>query len=150
MMLSGQPPFDGRDNAEIMEAVKAGQYSTFEIRGVSDLAQDLLSRLLEMDPDERLTAADALKHPWFDIRNEVGDEDAAARPLPNIVPHISKFNRMCRLKRACMSLVAFDMSDKDVRHRSSCMHCFVVNHARSTLNNWDRREKALPSDCSCF
>jgi len=57
-MLTGQPPFDGRDNSEILAAVKSGRYSTFEIRRASSLAQDLLGRLLEIDPDHRLTATE--------------------------------------------------------------------------------------------
>jgi serine/threonine protein kinase len=32
---------------------------------VSDEAKDLISRLLVLDPAERLTAREVLQHPWF-------------------------------------------------------------------------------------
>jgi cell division cycle 2-like protein len=32
---------------------------------LSDVGYDLLSRLLELDPAQRMSAAEAVKHPWF-------------------------------------------------------------------------------------
>jgi calcium-dependent protein kinase len=31
-----------------------------------ELIQDLIERCLQMDPDKRITAEEALNHPWFD------------------------------------------------------------------------------------
>lgn len=39
--------------------------AVFPPGAVSDLALDLVASLLRYDPTMRLTAADALKHPWF-------------------------------------------------------------------------------------
>ena len=33
---------------------------------LSDRGLDLLSRMLRLDPSERIGAAEALEHPWFD------------------------------------------------------------------------------------
>ena len=35
-------------------------------KGISDSAKDLVTKLLENDPTERITLDEALKHPWFD------------------------------------------------------------------------------------
>ena len=35
---------------------------------VSDEAKDLVQRLLELDPKKRISAADALMHPWLVLR----------------------------------------------------------------------------------
>ncbi len=42
---------------------------------ISEEAKDLLMRLIEKDPKQRLSAIDALKHPWF-----VCDEEASVTP----------------------------------------------------------------------
>ena len=41
----------------------------------SPCALDLLSQLLRFDPDERISAATALKHPFFKEYHEYVDED---------------------------------------------------------------------------
>ena len=69
MLLSGKPPFDGQSDLHILEAVKSGEYSmqggTWDM--VSNEAKDLVSRMLTMDPKQRISAHDALQHPWFII-----------------------------------------------------------------------------------
>ena len=36
------------------------------LSGVSDSGCDLLSRLLDVDDDQRMSVEDAIQHPWFD------------------------------------------------------------------------------------
>lgn len=43
--------------------------------GSPDHAIDLLEKLLKFDPSERITAADALKHPYFSEYHDYMDED---------------------------------------------------------------------------
>jgi len=67
ILLSGQVPFPGEDAAKIINAVKIGQY-TFEHQGfdkVSDSAKQLIQACLNKDPQQRITAEQALAHPWF-------------------------------------------------------------------------------------
>ncbi|GAM26144.1 hypothetical protein SAMD00019534_093190, partial [Acytostelium subglobosum LB1] len=51
----------------LRNAIKNGQYtfSTYHWRDVSDEAKDFISQLLTVDPEQRMKAEDALKHPWF-------------------------------------------------------------------------------------
>ena len=57
-MLCGEPPFWGRNNKEILNNVKKGE---FKMRGkvwdrVSHIAKDLVGKLLQKCPENRLTA----------------------------------------------------------------------------------------------
>jgi len=62
MMLCGQPPFFGDDNAAIYEAIGKGDYEYPEGVTVSDDAKDFLSHLLEKDPELRWGAMQAMTH----------------------------------------------------------------------------------------
>jgi len=66
IMLCGSPPFNGSDD-QIISKVRKG---TWSFRGqawnsISEEAKDLVKKLMEKDINQRLTAVDALAHPWI-------------------------------------------------------------------------------------
>lgn len=65
IMVTGSPPFNGNDDRAIMKAVSKGEYSWPRNLKVSDSLKDLVSKLLTMQPDKRMTAIQALDHPWL-------------------------------------------------------------------------------------
>ena len=67
IMLTGSPPFNGEDDDEILRAVSIGKYDTTmdTYTPLSDNAKNLISRLLTYNPTDRITAEQALSHPWF-------------------------------------------------------------------------------------
>jgi Serine/threonine protein kinase len=67
MMLSGKPPFGGRTPSQIETRVIRGKYnlSSYIWKTISIEAKRFIKRLLEYDPDKRVSAAQAVKDPWF-------------------------------------------------------------------------------------
>ncbi|GAX76384.1 hypothetical protein CEUSTIGMA_g3830.t1 [Chlamydomonas eustigma] len=66
-LLSGRTPFYASTTERIIARVKAAHWS-FKAAcwsEVSDLAKDLVQRLLQLDPESRPTAKQALAHPWL-------------------------------------------------------------------------------------
>lgn len=67
--------------------------------GVSDSAKDFIRRCLKSNPSDRMTAAEALKHPWL-----TGDAHTSTRDLlPDVV---NNFNARATLRRAVLKLQA--------------------------------------------
>ena len=67
VFLCGYPPFEGDNNKEIFRNV-IKQQLTFDPADwdrVSDSAKDLVSKMLNKDPETRISAQDCLNHPWF-------------------------------------------------------------------------------------
>lgn len=66
ILLSGTPPFEGKNDEEILDKVRLGKYtfSTSNWNNISEEAKDLIEKLLRMDPKKRFEAEDALNHIW--------------------------------------------------------------------------------------
>lgn len=68
ILLSGSPPFDGDQDADILRAVKKGQYSfTAPVwKQISVDAKNLLKKLLTQDYKARPYARDLINDVWFE------------------------------------------------------------------------------------
>ena len=98
ILLSGRPPFDGQSDDEILENVSKGSY---KINGpvwkrVSKEGVELVKRMLTFDPEKRISASEALEHPWIKNQTEgvLGDEQLANEALTNL-----KGFRVCYLAK---------------------------------------------------
>lgn len=67
LLLSGKPPFNGANDQKILKKVFAGKYSMDgpEWSHISQEAKDLISKMLTLDMDKRISSAEVLEHPWF-------------------------------------------------------------------------------------
>jgi calcium/calmodulin-dependent protein kinase I len=66
-LLCGYTPFDRDSNLEEMQAILVADYSFTPIeywRGVSTSAREFIKRCLTIDPTQRMTADEALQHPF--------------------------------------------------------------------------------------
>ena len=66
---------------------------------ISDMAKDLISRLLVVNPQERLDADGIMAHPW------IKGEGTPREELPQVLPNIRKFNARRRLKKAGTAVI---------------------------------------------
>ena len=68
MCLVGSAPFDGKTDDEIIKRIKIGKYNKNDTRFLqhSEEVKDLVNKLLEKDINKRLSAKEALNHPWFE------------------------------------------------------------------------------------
>ena len=66
--LSGALPFNSYDLSGILQKTLDGAYTLNDRRWkmISEDAKDLVTKLLESDPSDRISLDEALKHPWFD------------------------------------------------------------------------------------
>ena len=77
VLLTGRPVFRGYNINEILLKNKKCEveYPSKYWDKISDKAKDLVNKMLHKDPAERISAEEALKHPWFtQDEHEIGDE----------------------------------------------------------------------------
>ena len=67
ILLTGRPPFDGNDDDEILSNVKKGVFDKYNYPYplLSANVKDLIDKLLQYEPNKRISAAQAIDHPWF-------------------------------------------------------------------------------------
>ncbi|CAE7766487.1 CPK2 [Symbiodinium sp. CCMP2456] len=110
-LLCGSPPFHGSSDAEIMHRVMRGKFSMRGTRWspVSDVAKNLIEQCLNKDRQKRITAADALNHPWFQRPAE-----ASGMPLhPDLLANLKAFSTENRFKKAALTAAAYQLTDEE-------------------------------------
>eukprot|EP00035_Acanthoeca_spectabilis_P037571 m.46054 g.46054 ORF g.46054 m.46054 type:complete len:683 (+) comp8713_c0_seq1:757-2805(+) len=92
---------DPRDHRETLEA-------KFEQFGLSDNLRDLLHKLLTVDPNRRVSAKEALQHPWVHKINLKGTIVRATSPHETIETHnhFATFCEMTVLQRTALLAAA--------------------------------------------
>ncbi|KAL2176651.1 kinase-like domain-containing protein [Thermothelomyces heterothallicus CBS 202.75] len=89
-LLCGYTPFDRDSDFEEMQAILNADYSFTPLeywRGVSDSAKDFIRRCLTIDPAKRMTAHEALQHPFVAGWARVGEGDDKGT---NLLPTVKK------------------------------------------------------------
>ena len=62
-MLEGEQPFKGRSIEELKKNICSKNYQNIEL--ISKEAEDLLDKMLTLNPEERITLDEILKHKWI-------------------------------------------------------------------------------------
>ena len=67
MFLVGSPPFNGKNTEEIINSIRTKTFDENNeiLNKYSEEVRDLVKGLLNKNPDERLSAKQALNHKWF-------------------------------------------------------------------------------------
>uniref|UniRef100_A0A3B3XZK6 calcium/calmodulin-dependent protein kinase n=1 Tax=Poecilia mexicana TaxID=48701 RepID=A0A3B3XZK6_9TELE len=101
ILLVGYPPFWDEDQHRLYQQIKAGAYDfpSPEWDTVTPEAKDLINKMLTINPAKRITAAEALKHPWISHRSTV----ASCMHRQETVECLKKFNARRKLKGAILT-----------------------------------------------
>lgn len=98
MLLCGYPPFNGHTDEEVFASTRHDRcdFSNVAWSGVSEEGKDFVRRLLQKDPEKRMTAQQALDHPWIrrhaDNNVEMSDGDRPNDSPVEVVYHRSRLD----------------------------------------------------------
>ncbi|XP_011301772.1 calcium/calmodulin-dependent protein kinase type II delta chain isoform X7 [Fopius arisanus] len=96
ILLVGYPPFWDEDQHRLYGQIKAGAYDypSPEWDTVTPEARNLINQMLTVNPSRRITASEALRHPWICQRERV----ASVVHRQETVDCLKKFNARRKLK----------------------------------------------------
>jgi len=121
ILLSGYPPFHDENAVEMCKKIKTATFA-FDAPywdNISDAAKDLIKRCLTLDPKKRITAAEAMVHPF--LTQEFTGTD--------ITPAISELREFLSRRRQLRRSVWGALTTAKLR---SLTDRLVHNHSRST------------------
>ncbi|GER41909.1 calcium-dependent protein kinase [Striga asiatica] len=112
ILLSGVPPFWAESETGIFNAILRGHidFSSDPWPSISSGAKDLVRKMLNSDPKQRLTAAQVLSHPWIKE-----DGDAPDTPLDNaVLNRLKQFRAMNQFKKVALRVIAGCLSEEEI------------------------------------
>lgn len=114
ILLVGYPPFWDEDQHRLYSQIKAGAYDypSPEWDTVTAEAKNLINSMLTVNPAKRISASEALKHPWICNREKF----ASVVHRQETVDCLKKFNARRKLKGAILTTM-------------------LATRTRSTINN---------------
>ncbi|XP_076007077.1 calcium/calmodulin-dependent protein kinase (CaM kinase) II beta 1 isoform X12 [Genypterus blacodes] len=141
ILLVGYPPFWDEDQHKLYQQIKAGAYDfpSPEWDTVTPEAKNLINQMLTINPTKRITAQEALKHPWVCQRSTV----ASMMHRQETVECLKKFNARRKLKGAILTtmLVSRNFSAKTLLNKKAD----VKPQTNSTKNSIVTSPKGNPS-----
>jgi len=119
-LLTSRMPFAARDDLKLVQAIRKGTYPKSRLQGVSQGGQEFVAKLLNVNPEERMTCEQALQHPWIQEHAYKTMPGSMNRFLPcgccirefgdDFVDALSWYSRQPYFKRAIMLEMAWCLS----------------------------------------
>jgi len=113
VILVGFPPFNGDNHKEIFENIMHDDliFDYPEFENISEEAIDLMKKMIVKEPSQRLTASQALRHPWF----AKWDEEHSFNKLdPTILESLCHFHVERKLRREALLLMVKLFNEEEI------------------------------------
>lgn len=127
VVVTGGLPFVGKNRHDLFARIQRGQYSFPQPSPgqelVTELAKDLISRLLKLEPMERYSTREALQHPWLCEAGSVTPPDIGEvqlDQLDTVHEMLRKFNAERRLRRAVHAVLACIWLQRAAQEKAAC------------------------------
>lgn len=114
MLLSGSPPFYGKNDGETLRAVKTKklEFDERQFKRISPDAKNFITTCLNRRWASRITADQACEHAWFQQlhRDRVEGEDVAL----DVVARLQGFGRRGKFAKICMEVIAHTLQPDQI------------------------------------
>ena len=121
-LLSGKLPFLSNNEASLFSKIKKGiiSFDTTEWLNVSTNAKSLILKLLKVNPKKRISAQQALEHPWFESfkqkKNSIQNTamDASQKIDINILNILNNMKNPNKLKKEVLKVFINRLTEKEI------------------------------------
>uniref|UniRef100_A0A3B0MGI9 Calcium-dependent protein kinase 1 n=1 Tax=Theileria annulata TaxID=5874 RepID=A0A3B0MGI9_THEAN len=136
ILLCGYPPFTSPMDTEIIRLIIAGNYSypDKEWHDVSDEAKNLIDLMLTYNPDKRISAAQALNHPWILKFSKAGKAAPPTKSMSLALKNLKTFTKTQKFEQAVMLLMANKFTSNDEINELSKLFSELDTNGDGTLD----------------
>ncbi|CAL1159112.1 unnamed protein product, partial [Cladocopium goreaui] len=117
LLLVGYMPFPIRPDLEDTETdILNGDFTYDEKKWskVSASSFDFVSKLLQRDPEQRMTAEQALAHPWIRDREQMPSGTDSSGLDASVVHSLAAYARASKFRRTCLQVMAWSLSNSEM------------------------------------
>eukprot|EP00917_Polyrhabdina_sp_WS-2016_P024564 GHVP01053126.1.p1 GENE.GHVP01053126.1~~GHVP01053126.1.p1 ORF type:complete len:532 (+),score=87.37 GHVP01053126.1:789-2384(+) len=136
LLLVGYPPFFGLEE-HMYRKILDGDYSVSGPRwqNVTYHGREFVTMLLETNPTKRLTAKQAMEHPWLSKKEE------NIRLDDQVIENMRKFAELERFKRTAVSVIAYSLTSAEIRGIKE--HFLAIDTSREGTIKVEELQEAL-------
>lgn len=112
ILLCGFPPFWAETEQGVAQAIirSVVEFKRDPWSKVSDNAKDLVKKMLNPDPKQRLTAQEVLDHPWLQNAKKAPDVSLGE----TVRARLKQFSLMNKLKKRALRVIAQHLSEEEL------------------------------------
>ena len=127
IMLSGRPPFGGKNNHDILNNVLHSDFNFDHAAWtkISDSAKDLIKKLLVRDVSKRLTSEQAYQHPW--IQQQIDKEAQAIDISGEVIKNMNEYADSVNFKRTTLTFIASRIPEDQIKQLKDAFSQFDKN-----------------------
>ena len=132
LLLVGRAPFEGGNITDTLNKIRKGKFNTNDeiFLKSSEEVQDLIKQLLEVKVDKRLSAKEALEHPWFTkfdasfIYNNLNENI-----IINFINRLIQFKIKNKFQQIVLAFIVHNITeDEEVRNIQKLFRLFNKNN----------------------
>jgi len=146
ILLCGFPPFYDENQRQLFRQIRAGRYDypSPHWDHVSDLAKDLVSSMLVLDPKRRAKTEDVLNHPWV-----CETQPSHQRHLPMFRDAMRQYNIRRKFKASVVAIGVISRFKSQISKSDSRVNSFAEDSdaTQSVIQTLDRK---ISSDSADF
>eukprot|EP00931_Biecheleriopsis_adriatica_P094693 TRINITY_DN6831_c0_g1_i1.p1 TRINITY_DN6831_c0_g1~~TRINITY_DN6831_c0_g1_i1.p1 ORF type:complete len:585 (-),score=126.07 TRINITY_DN6831_c0_g1_i1:129-1883(-) len=113
ILMCGYPPFFGESDAEVLSKVRAGKFTFHkgDWKHASDDCKELITMCLKMNPHERFTPGQALKHGWLSSMEKLESIPADA----TFLTRFQQFRSSSQFQKVARQAIAMRAKEPDIK-----------------------------------
>ena len=115
ILLTGQPPFNGKDDNEIFKNIQNQELKINNNNLLVDRCQevkDFMSKLLIRDPQKRLSAEDALNDPFF-VKFKTKENFVGSEKISLFINNLKSYKSDYKLQQAAIAIIVHNIPHDD-------------------------------------
>ncbi len=137
-LISKKRPFDGKKLEEIFDGInnKEINFSIKPFDTTSEELKDLILKLLKKNPNERLTAQEALNHPWF-TKNKTKEKLSylSTTEMNELLDNIRNYNPKNVLQQIALSYLVNKNPNAETVNKASCLFIKLDKDNNGIIDN---------------
>lgn len=130
ILLVGKWPFEAASDQELKAKICQGVFDwpqqdaqPEQQAGKSQGAHDFVTKLLELDPEKRFSADEALKHPWLETRERAASKENDQHLNSDMLTSFSKFSEASKFRRNMLNMCAWSLTNEQ---RAKMREAFIA------------------------